>query len=201
LGEDERKKQLAAIQAAVGKGGDQLTITQDKDSGKYLVGINGDAAAFSKISDATAAFAKIIQDPEVAKFAFAASADKLAVIDKATGQPYTLGGSKLKNGLAGRDPSGQLWAYVLRPSECCESQSGASFGRFTMGGLLDFFGITTVSETLGTVSAHEFGHGKYFMQIGPNGKSDSATSNRSALDLENASRKAKDPNAPVRTVH
>jgi hypothetical protein len=39
------------------------------------------------------------------------------------------------------------------------------------------------------------------MQIGPNGTVDQKQSNDSALKLENAVRKARDPNAPVRTVH
>jgi len=70
-----------------------------------------------------------------------------------------------------------------------------------MGGVLDFLGITTVSADPGTEAGHEFGHAGYLMRIGPHGRSDPAKSNQSALDLENAVRKAKDPNAPVRTVH
>ena len=66
--DEERRRQLAAIQSAVGKGSDQLTLVQDEKSGKYFVDIQGDAAAFSKISDVAAGFANVIQDPEIAKF-------------------------------------------------------------------------------------------------------------------------------------
>ena len=133
------------------------------------------------------------------KFAFAASADNLALQDN-RGRPYTLG-EKGANGATGRDSSGQLWIYVVRPSECCGSESGADFGRNTLGGVLDFLGITTVSADLGTVSAHELGHALYNMQKGRGGTYDAAASTKSALDLENAARRARDPNAPVRTHH
>ena len=196
--DEERKRQLAAIRSAIGKGGDRLTINQNKDTGKYLVGIQGDAAAFSKTSDVAAGFAKIIQNPEVAKFAFAAGAENLALHDEKG--PYTLRG-KPANGVTGRDPSGQLWVYVLRAPECCAGESGADFGRFTMGGVLDFLGITSVSADQGTVAAHEFGHAEYLMQVGASGRIDLQASNKSALNLENAARKARDPNAPVRIGH
>jgi RHS repeat-associated protein len=198
--EQERKKQLAAIQSAVGKGGDQLTIIQDADSGKYFVAIDGDAAAFSKISDIAAGIAQVIQNPEIAKFAFAAGYENLSLND-ANGRPLNLRGEKPANGVTGRDSNGQLWIYVLRPSECCGSESGADFGRRTMGGLLDFLGITSVSADQGTVTAHEAGHALYRMQIGAHGSYDPNASNKAALDLENAARKARDPNAPVRTRH
>jgi hypothetical protein len=198
--EQERKKQLAAIQSAVGKGGDQLTIIQDADSGEYFVAIDGDAAAFSKISDIAAGIAQVIQNPEIAKFAFAAGYENLALTDK-NGRPVNLHGDRPANGVTGRDSNLQLWIYIIRPSECCGSTSGSDFGRLTLFGALDFLGITSVSNDLGTVTGHEAGHAQYLMQVGRNGAANEQDSNKAALDLENAVRKARDPRAPVRTRH
>ena len=90
---------------------------------------------------------------------------------------------------------------MLRPQECCGSQSGADFGRTTLGGLLDFLEISTVSTDLGTVSGHEIGHALYLMKLGSGKTPNPADSNDSALKLENAVRRARDPKAPVRINH
>lgn len=168
--------------------------------GNYIVGINGDAASFSKLNEAAAGFADIIKNSEHVKFAFAASADKLAIIDS-KGNPYTLA-EQHAAGAAGRDSSLRLWVYVLRPSECCTDVPASKFqGVSWLGGLLrDFVGLG-VKADLGTEAGHEFGHASYKMGIGRGSKGGPANSNDAALKLENAVRKVRDPNAPVRTVH
>jgi hypothetical protein len=75
------------------------------------------------------------------------------------------------------------------------------FGVSTFPVILDFFGITTVSADTGSEAGHGFGPALYYMQIGPNGMNDPVKNNKSALVLENAVRKARDPNAPVRIKH
>lgn len=108
-----------------------LTIVQDKDTGKYLVGVKGgDIAGFAKMNSAAAGFAEIIKNPEVAQFSFAAGHEQLALTDS-KGKPLTLSENNAV-GATGRDSSGQLHVYVLRPSECCSSVEGSKFGRFTL---------------------------------------------------------------------
>jgi hypothetical protein len=77
---------------------------------------------------------------------------------------------------------------------------GPKFTGVWFSGIRDLLGIG-VGADVGTEAGHEFGHAGYLMQVGPNGRADPARSNQSALDLENAVRKARDPNAPVRTKH
>ncbi len=90
---------------------------------------------------------------------------------------------------------------LVRKSSDIANEAGSKFGRSTLGGIGDFLGITTEKTTVGDVTAHEMGHALYLMQIGAKGHFDEDVSNASALRLENAARKAQDPNARTRIVH
>jgi hypothetical protein len=188
---------LAALQAMAGRGGSQLGFYYDNASGQWRVKILGDIAAFRKISLATNALADMVESSEVVNFQRVAPYELLPIEDE-RGVPRTLATA---NGASQRDSSRQLWIFVRRAYNCCESEAGSDFGRFTLWGALDFLGLTDVSADAGTVTAHEVGHGMYFLKIGPKGNYDAEASNRSALDLENAVRRAKDPNGPQREHH
>ncbi len=179
--------------------GKRLKAVLDKESGKYLVKIEGDAKAFAGMNDAAAGFAKIIGRSEVAKVAFAASHERLALTDT-EGRHLTLS-SQRGAGIAGRANDDQLWVYVLRPEECCTDVEASKFGGIWFAGIRDALAIG-VNADAGTEAGHEWGHADYLMDIQQTGASfDLRKFNKSALDLENAVRKARDRNAPVRTVH
>jgi RHS repeat-associated protein len=92
--DDERKKQLAAIQSAVGKNA-TVGIKQD-DNGNYNVTISGDTTK-GPAKD----FASIIGNSEVAKFSLVSKYDTLATDGMSLSQHGAVGE-------AGRDSSGQL---------------------------------------------------------------------------------------------
>ncbi|MGO4882424.1 MAG: RHS repeat-associated core domain-containing protein, partial [Bryobacteraceae bacterium] len=192
----ERQQELAAIQDAVGTdAGKLLTIVQDKDTGEYMVGIKGDAKAFSAINPAASAFATIIGMTEVAKFAVVSSAQRLEL----SGPNGPLSLNQGGYGVTGRDNEGQIWVYIQRPSEGYEKvdpskMSGLSWlnRKLGIGGTRD----------QGTEAGHEFGHALGLMMQRLAGQPANADkTNPDALSLENKVRKVKDPDGPVRIAH
>lgn len=99
-----------------------------------------------------------------------------------------------------RDTEGNLRIYVLRPKEDLSNEPRFGFVYPTFGSFLSgmAFGPTT---NRGIVSAHEFGHARYLMDIGGNGTFNEGSFNDSALELENLARRAHDPNSPIRVKH
>ena len=104
------------------------------------------------------------------------------------------------NGVTYRDTEGNLRVYVLRPQENVSNDWPLDFVYPTFGSFLSgmVFGPTT---NRGTVSAHDFGHARYLMDIGGNGAFNQGSFNDSALELENLARRAHDPNSPIRVKH
>jgi RHS repeat-associated protein len=194
--DEARKRQLAAIQDAVGKeAAKRLNIVQDKDTGKYMVGIQGDVKSFSAINAAAGSFATIIGMSEVAKFGVVSSAQTLEL----SGQHGPLSLNQGGVGVTGRDNEGQLWVYVQRPSEGysnveADKMSGLSW-------LNRLFGIGGTRDE-GIVTGHEFGHALGLMEQRQAGQPTNVDrTNPEALKLENQVRKIKDPNGPVRVAH
>lgn len=184
--DDERKKQLAAIQSAVGKNA-TVGIKQD-DNGNYNVTISGDTTK-GPAKD----FASIIGNSEVAKFSLVSKYDTLATDGMSLSQHGAVGE-------AGRDPSGQLRVYVQ--NESIPNVDGSKFDFSNSGlGTTIFDRIFGVSADTGTETGHEFGHALYLMNNGRSGSFDQGKSNKAALDLENKVRQNRDPSAPVRAVH
>ena len=194
--DEERRKQLGAIQSAVGKGGDRLEIRQDKDSGKYMVKVkNDDLAGFSKVSSQAAAFGAIIGNSEIAKFAVMSRVDPL---------PFSVGGQSRSLsqmsavGATGRDSGGQLWVVVQSDRYGYPSIENSKFHP-SGSDFVDWLGdrVFGVSRDIATITAHEWGHAKYSMEThGPIG---SPEGNAAALQLENAVRKSR--GEPIRVRH
>jgi RHS repeat-associated protein len=183
--DEERQRQLAAIQATVGKeAGGRLKIELDKASGKYFVGIVGDVTTFRDINPVASTFATIITLDEAVKFSLLGSKDRLEMGD---GKEYTL--YRLKaGGATARDANGQLRVFVQNSDE---------------GYPHDFFKShhwwTILSNNEATVTGHEFGHALEHMFYNLLGQKPSKeVSNAGALSLENKVRRLQGgPNAPL----
>ena len=184
--EEERRRELAAIQSAVGNGA-KVGMEQDKD-GNYNVTISGDTS-----KGAAKDFASIIGNSETAKFSLVSKYEKLATDGKSLSQHGAVGE-------AGRDPSGQLWVYVQRDSIPNADSSQFDFKNSSMltRAIDSIFGVPA---DRGTETGHEFGHALYGMNIGRSGQYNRNQDNGAALDLENKVRQGRDPSAPVRKVH
>ena len=184
--EEERRRELAAIQSAVGNGA-KVGMEQDKD-GNYNVTISGDTS-----KGAAKDFASIIGNSETAKFSLVSKYEKLATDGKSLSQHGAVGE-------AGRDPSGQLWVYVQRDSIPNADSSQFDFKNSSMltRAIDSIFGVPA---DRGTETGHEFGHALYRMNIGRSGQYNRNQDNGAALDLENKVRQGRDPSAPVRKVH
>jgi RHS repeat-associated protein len=198
--EEERKKQLADIQYGVGGGaaGDRLTINEE--NGHYYVDA-GNLDSFGKISRTASEWTGLLsKDTENVMYGYAASADELPTRQGADpSKSFHMAGNG--QGVTYRDTDGNLRVYVLRPKESITNESGLDFVYPTFGSFLS--GMLFGPETnRGTVAAHELGHARYRMMIGPgNDGYSGTTSNQSAVELENMARKAHDPNAPMRVNH
>ena len=200
--DEERKRQLAAIQAAVGeKAGGRLAIEQDQESGSFFVGITGDLGSFRDINPVASTFATIITLEESVKFDIVASRERM---DLGDGKEHTLYGEKAIGATArAYNPTsglydGALRVFVRRPQEGYPSD-----------GLFGSFGL---SNNLGTVTGHEFGHALELMvqrMVGRGRNGNTAhdaplirESNNGALDLENKVRRLQDgPNARTKNEH
>lgn len=184
--EEERKKQLAAIQSAVGNKA-TVGIKQD-DNGNYNVTISGDTS-----KGAAKDFASIIGNAEVAKFGLVSKYETLPTDGMSLNQHNAVGETA-------RDKSGQLWVFVQSDSIPNVDSSKFDFKNSSaLTSALD--SIFGVPADRGTETGHEFGHALYRMNIGRSGKYDERQSNKGALELENKVRQGRDPSAPVRTAH
>lgn len=192
--EDERRRQLAAIQGTVGKeAGSRLTIQEDKKTGQFFVGITGDVSTFREINSAASTFATIIGLNEVAKFDIVGSAQRLNISwTGADGSPQNTLMQARAEGAAGRDATGQLWVYVKQPREGYADVEASKMGSRFFGGFRD----------QSTVVGHEFGHALGFMmQRLASETTNSAATNQESLSLENKVRQVQRPGSPPRLRH
>ncbi len=186
--EEERRKQLAAIQEAVGEeAGQRLTIHGDKKTGFY-VGITGDLSKFRDINPVASAFATIITLQESAKFYLVSSMERM---DMSDGTEYTLYALKA-TGATVRDIDGQLRVFVREPRE--------GYPRDLPFGTSSWIGL---ANNLGTTVGHEFGHALEHMMGRLVGRRPTKVeSNNGSLRLENMVRRLQGgPNAAIRLRH
>lgn len=193
--EEERRKQLAAIQGAVGnEAGARLRVEQDKQSGRYFVGIAGDVSTFRSINPAASTFATIITLSEIAKFDIVGSAEPMNIGERGpSGEWRNTLMQHRAEGATGREVgTGQLWVYVKRPQEGYADVSAHKMGNWIFGG----------SRDLSTVTGHEFGHALGYMWQRLAGQpADGLATNPDALNLENKVRQVQKPGAQPRLLH
>lgn len=151
------------------------------------MGITGEMSAFRDLNPAASTFATIISLEETAKFHVVGSMERMEMGD---GKEYTL--SKYgAGGATGRDTRGSLHVFVQRPQE--------GYGWSFFGGS----GLLPLSNNLGTIVGHEFGHAlehMFYKSLGY--KPTKEQSDRGALDLENKVRRLQNgPNSAVRLRH
>ena len=188
--EEERKRQLAAIQEAVGReAGARLNIQEDKKTGQFFVGITGDVSTFRDLNPVASTFATMITLDEVAKFHIVASKERMEMGD---GKEWTLSGLGGAGGATARDINGQLHVFVQRPEE--------GYG-FSLSG--EPWWWPFLRQNLGTVTGHEFGHALEHMFYRLLGQVPSKQQvNRGALILENKVRRLqKGPDAAIAIKH
>lgn len=187
-GDDEqRKKELAALQAAVGKqAGAYLydnSVTDAKGNTEHFVGIytngpDGKSADFSTINSASGAVSQIIGSKDIAQ---------LTVVHPWESLPGQAGGNALslsERGAAGVTIGTRV--YVQDPADKYTSIPGDWMSNGLPG-----------RRDVGTVTGHELGHAWAHMR----GIGNPNLDNKEALDLENKVRQVKNPNAPTRTRH
>ncbi len=188
----DRQDQINAICASVGNDNcnNYLSFDRDKEDGQYYVNIkDGAAADFANTGDVAAALEGIINDKQLAFVNLEDFDSSFKGPDgKDTDLRHIASGGALgatvqeKDGihihiLRGGSPeytSVPFWQMVWGPSDGYNDQN--------------------------TVLAHETGHAVYMMKT-PKAQQNKRDNNNSALKLENAARKAKDPQADTRWFH
>jgi len=195
-GDDEqRRKQLAALQSAVGKqAGSYMydnTVTDKNGNTQHFVGIytngpSGNGPAFNKINGASATLGSIIGDKHVASLEFVQPGTK---VTNAFGRSTVLGSMNYGQspGLTMPTANGGARIFILDPSVDPGKLPGSMMGSGAPG-----------NTDTGLIEIHELGHAQTIFQ----GQDDNrALSNSNADDLENAGRKARDPHADQRMFH
>jgi len=185
--DDQRRKELAALQAVVGKqAGSYLydnAVTDGNGNTQHYVGIytngpDGKSADFSTLNAASKDVSQIIGSSEVAI---------LTVVHSWESLPGQAGGNALS--LAERGAAGVTIGtrmYIQDPEDKYIPVPGDWMSNGLPG-----------RRTVGTVTGHELGHGWAHMR----GIGNPDLDNRESLDLENKVRRLKNPNAPTRTKH
>jgi RHS repeat-associated protein len=176
--EEERKKALAAIQAALGnsKASANLYINPELDkkgnqTGRFFVGINGDAGAFAKAGGLEAGLAEVIGAKSIVQFGFGTE-----VTPKQTFMEALLGpGTQDVGGAFGG-------AVTLRADATLSGRIQTVVDPTDIRGRLSEAPTPTLGETV----AHELiGHALGFVR---NPAIGGARTNRMAVDAENAAR-------------
>ena len=201
---EERQSEFAALQQAVGGGAAAQQLSIVEENGRFYVDVDN-IVTFGKSSAVAADFVPmLLKGTEVTKLELATQYQDLELIDPATNKPRHLSDQRA-NGIAGRDPSGQLHLYLDK--NCCSGEPAEKFD--VQGGISNtmanlrylawrlWSGVPTNSAY---VLGHEAGHIRYMM--GHYGADFNETdSNAKAVNLENKVRQTRDPGSPVRIVH
>ena len=198
--EEERKKQLQALQQAVGaQAGSYLyqnaVTTTDANGNKttsYYVGVytngpSGQGPAFGSINAASGALGNIISDSRVAELNLVPSGTTVTNNQGETAQIGPVGNGSPGATYTGQD--GKLHVTLLDTSTASPGQVPADYMSNGQPGVVD----------AGILAGHEFGHVRY--EWGGFWRQALDSSNSSAVRLENDVRKVRDPNAPTRTQH
>jgi RHS repeat-associated protein len=188
--EEERKKQLEALKAVVGKqAGAYLyenKITDKDGNTRYFVGIytngpDGKGPAFEKINEAAGEVAAIIRDAPIQRLGVVSSG---TVLKDDYGNVRTIGSidQKLSPGLTS-EYGGVTTSYILDPS----TNPGKLPGSYMSDG-------QPSQPTTGELMGHEIGHGRARVTRDPN-------SNAAALRLENKVRTKVENKTATRIRH
>jgi len=198
--EEERKKQLQALQQAVGaQAGSYLyqnaVTTTDANGNKttnYYVGVytngpSGQGPAFGSINSASGALGNIISDSRVAELNLVPAGTTVTNNQGEAAQIGPIGNGSPGATYTGQD--GKLHVTLLDTSTTSPGQLPADYMSNGQPGVVD----------AGILAGHEFGHVRY--EWGGFWRQALDSSNSSAVRLENDVRKLRDPNAATRTQH
>jgi RHS repeat-associated protein len=188
--EEERKKQLEALRAVVGKqAGAYLyenKITDKDGNTKYFVGIytngpDGKGPAFEKINEAAGEVGAIIRDAPIQRLGVVPEG---TVLNDDYGNVKVIGSINhgLSPGYTG-EYGGVTTSYILDPS----TNPGRLPGSHMSDGKPSW-------PTTGELMGHEIGHGRARVTRDPN-------SNAASLRLENKVRTQVNHKTSIRTVH
>jgi len=194
--EEQRKKQLNAIKAAVGFQAGTYLYENKAKNGKFYVGIytngpTGNSKPFEKMNFVAKEFSQIIKDKQVAHMSIVRSTEELPL--KISGKEF---GRSLRdlcaNGAStciGGEDNRQVWVFLKDPTEGYQDTPGEWMSDGNPG-----------ENNAGFVTAHEFGHVHYYFFSEVFYKNN-IRNNESALDLENTARQLNNIYAPIRVVH
>ncbi len=204
--EEQRRKQLEAAKAAVGKqAGSYLyenkvttTDANGNTTTKYFVGVytngpDGKGPAFGSINSASEALGNIISDSRVAQVDLVSAGTTVrdnegnsAVIGPIPNGPNA---ANTTPGATYIGQDGKMHVTLLDTSSTSPGQLPADYMSNRQPGAVD----------AGILFGHEFGHVRY--EWGGFWRHALDSSNGSAVRLENDVRKTRDPNAATRTQH
>lgn len=187
--EEDRQKELAAIQAALGqsKASSSLYINPEldkagKQTGRFFVDINGDASAFAKAADLESGLAEEIGATSIAQFGLGAEITvKQSFMDDLLGN-------------ATKNVANDFGGGITQRSD------GSLSGHIQI--VVDPNGLRTPDEaprpSLGEAVAHEFGLALGFIR---EPRTSANRTNRLAVDNENAARSRGGAARGRRTTH
>jgi hypothetical protein len=190
--EEQRKKELMALQQAVGSEAGSYLYENKCEDGKYYVGVynngpSGKETSFEKLNEVSEVFDQIIKDKEVIRFGVYASTEPLPLDADNRGRDYSL--ARLNsNGISG-DIGGAYWVCVKDPVESIAPIPSEWMSNGKPG-----------ENNTGFVTAHEFGHAFYRI-FSRDAEWDRGKSNKSAVDLENKSRQLNNRKSPTVISH
>jgi hypothetical protein len=204
--EEQRRKQLEAAKAAVGKqAGSYLyenkvesTDANGNKTTKYFIGVytngpDGKGPAFGSINSASEALGNIISDSRVAQVNLVSAG---TTVTDNEGNSAVIGpipnGPNAANTTPGATyvgQDGQMHVTLLDTSSTSPGQLPADYMSNGQPGAVD----------AGILFGHEFGHVRY--EWGGFWRHALDSSNSSAVRLENDVRRTRDPNAATRTQH
>jgi RHS repeat-associated protein len=189
--EEEREKELEAIKAALVKSdkAKNLTVNPELDkagkaTGRYFVDITGDKKAFASAGDLEAAMFKVIDSDNIVEFAIAEKVTKkTSFIDKFF-KPYKFDVGAKYGGAVTYGPSLTLSGNIGVTIDPNDIRSGRS---------------DAPTPTLGEAVAHELlGHA---LGLARNPEAKIISTNRMAVEAENAARKRGGTARGLRTKH
>jgi len=198
--EEERKKQLKALQSAVGQQAGQYlyqnAVTTTDANGntttKYYVGIytngpDGKGPAFESINSVSKAIGGIINDERVAALDVVSAGTTITNREGQTARIDVIGRGTPGATYVGQD--GKLRVTLLDTTSTSPGTIPPEYMSDRRPGIVD----------AGILAGHEFGHVRYrwsnwFSQLFDN-------TNSNAVRLENDVRRVRDPNAATRVRH